>query len=158
VNMDVRDWIRKLNKRQKWISATILLIALAFAISWIYGPYSWTGEECWFCGRERHRTKRLGFTIKDEIRENEYSRWVDGIHPAHSVHTWRHISSQRKEGWFGYVLCADGWSNLYLIHKTRASRGEAVARDLLKEYHDLRESGDAKKLNAFMQRLQSEER
>ena len=83
--------------------------------------------ESWWCG----------IKVRDQIREREWSRWVDSLQPGHTNHIWE-ITGHFHTHWFGRVGigCGGvGGSGVAQIHLVKERIGEARAAELLALYH-----------------------
>jgi hypothetical protein len=83
--------------------------------------------------------KVCGQPVTDRVTTNELSDWVDTFVPAAHEHLWYSSSSSRREHWFGsrVIGCGPGMSAIPTIYRQRAELGEAEARRLAEQFHDL---------------------
>jgi hypothetical protein len=117
-------------------AAYFALLILVIAVLAVAGPRTRDDSGCLFCGRYRTEVWWLGLKIKDSLVENEASRWVDSIHPNHTIHVWA-TSSHFRKGWFnrGVIGCGGLGGCVANLHQFCKDLDKVKAQELLNLYH-----------------------
>lgn len=112
------------------ITVTLSAVALV-AILVLYSPYRARTDYCLHCQRSHDTLSWLGIRLKDSVRENDISRWMDALNPGHTEHEWAYASSTGRSRFFGKVRTGDGGfpilKRLYLLR-------DALGADQVKQY------------------------
>lgn len=99
---------RQRSKRFALAAGAVMLLGFVPTILAAGAPFSRRDAVCLECGKSRHTHEVCGWMMKDEIWDNECSRWAAPRVSNNHVHRWRVTSHYGRNEWFGNAPIACG--------------------------------------------------